>query len=377
MAMSESLESIQADCLERLARGETIEEILARYPEVAEEIRPFLQTASQLSTLSSQPYLAAKRVSRQAFLEQAASMQVSQQPRPFFVLQRLFVSAAMVAMMLILIFSATFAFSSTALPGDALYGAKRTAEQWRLSLTQNADTILELRARYNEERIREIEALLRAGQTAEVEFEGELEAISDDHWIVAGLRVYVQKQTIIEGTPQLGELIRVSGRTEAGQLFADTIMVLTGRPEIELPEQLPVRPSPTATQTRRPTATRLPLISDQTATPTSSPEPTATLTPTATPTETPMPTATPEDGNENEGGSNENEDNDNEGNENEDNENESNENENNDNEDNDNEDNENEDNENESNENESNENEGNENESNENEGNENESNDND
>jgi hypothetical protein len=378
MAMSESLENIQAECLERLAQGESIEEILAHYPDVAEEIRPFLQMASQLSSLSSQPYLAAKRASRQSFLEQAAAMQDSQQPRPFFVLRRLFVSAAIVAAMLVLIFSAAFAFSTTALPGDTLYGTKRTAEQWRLSLTQNADTILELRARYNEERIREIEALLRAGKTAEVEFEGKLESIAADHWIVAGLTVLIQDQTIIEGTPQLGELVRVNGRTDAGQLFADTMMVLTGRLEIELPEQIPATPSPTATRTRRPTATRLPLLTDLTptvsATPTSSPEPTATATPSPTvePTETSLPTPTPEDGNENEGGPN-----DNDSNENEDNDNESNDNESNDNESNDNESNDNESNDNESNDNESNDNEREDNESNDNEREDNESNDND
>lgn len=371
--MSDSLEHILTDCLERLEQGESIEEIVALYPEAAEEIRPFLATASQLSTLSSQPYVAAKRASRQTFLEQATAMNASQQPRPFLILRRLFVSTATVVVMLVLIFSAAFAFSTTALPGDTLYGAKRTAEQWRLGLTQNGDAILELRARYNQERIREIEALLRAGKAAEVEFEGELEAIAEDHWLVAGLTVLLNAETLVEGTPQLGELVRVRGRTDAGQLFANTVMVLTGRFEIEEPEELAPTPMPSATRTRRPTATREPALSDPTPTDTATPSPTPepTLTPTSTPTvepsPTPLPSPTSDDGNE----SNENEGNENEHNENESNENESNENEGNENEHNENEHNENEHNENESNDNERNENELNDNEINDNESNEN------
>lgn len=284
--MSQLDEQQLADSLERLEQGESIEQILKRYPESAAELRSFLATVTQLSALASQPYVAAKQASRQQFLDQAAAMQGVRQPRPIFAWRRLFFSAGAVALMLVFILSTVLFTSTSAIPGEPLYGVKRSMESFRLSLTQNADVILELSARYNQERIQEIEALLGNGQTAGVNFEGVIEAIEADRWTIAGLTVLINPETIVEGSPQVGELAQISGRTDSGQLFASAIMVLTGEPDDTEPELLQASPTPSST----PTATASP---SPTATPSPTPSPEPSATPTATSTSTPEPSPTP------------------------------------------------------------------------------------
>ena len=52
MKKSNEFENILDDCLERLARGETVEQCLESYPEQAAQLRPLLQT-SQLAREAS------------------------------------------------------------------------------------------------------------------------------------------------------------------------------------------------------------------------------------------------------------------------------------------------------------------------------------
>ena len=53
--MTQLSDAILLESLDLLESGETIESILKRYPQVAEELAPFLQTAANLATLSTQP----------------------------------------------------------------------------------------------------------------------------------------------------------------------------------------------------------------------------------------------------------------------------------------------------------------------------------
>jgi uncharacterized protein (DUF433 family) len=43
-----NLTTITDDCLERLARGESVADCLARYPEAADQLAPILSAAEQL-----------------------------------------------------------------------------------------------------------------------------------------------------------------------------------------------------------------------------------------------------------------------------------------------------------------------------------------
>jgi hypothetical protein len=278
-------ESILIDSLDLWEQGDSAEQIMAQYPEAAGEIQPILATAGQLTQLAPQPYLAAKQASQQAFLAEAAALQVA--PAPRFLLRgrtrQLFLSFASLAAIFILVAAALFLSSTSALPGDLLYGAKRFGESGRLLLTGNADAIRELSAEYQAERIREIEALLAEGRAADVEFEGRIEEITVGRWVIAGLVVEVGSDTRIEGTPQVGEIARVAGRTANGRLLASRIMILTGAPR---PPALDDEPALIPTATTTPTPTSEPETTTEPA------EIIAPLAATATPT--PSPTAMPE-----------------------------------------------------------------------------------
>ena len=184
-------------------------------------------------------------------------------------LRRILMPVASLAVVLIFLTVGLISVSASALPGDGLYNVKRTFEAFRLQVASDPEQILELSEQARQERLREIEALLRAGQAADVMFEGEIESIDDEAWIIAGLAVQLDKTTIIEGTPQVGELAMVNGRTVDGLLLAGKIIILTGAPE---PKETP-----------RPVI--IPLVepqADSSATPTTSPTASPSPTPTAT-----------------------------------------------------------------------------------------------
>jgi hypothetical protein len=44
----ERLERVLDECLEGLARGQTVEQCLARHPDLADQLRPMLLTAARL-----------------------------------------------------------------------------------------------------------------------------------------------------------------------------------------------------------------------------------------------------------------------------------------------------------------------------------------
>lgn len=285
-------ESTLLECMNLLEQGYSIEQILSRFPEQADELRPFLQTATQLTTIAPRPTLAAKAHSRQAFLNKAAQAQTAPaRPSPWLQLRRLLLPVASLALFLALFAVALVATSASALPGDLLYDVKRLVEDVRLSRTVDPDALIDLREELAQERLREVEALLRADREAEASFEGPIQALADESWTVAGIEVQLTSQTVVEGKPQLDETALVEGRTEDGQLFASRLVVLTGQPEDEAPETPVATPEPEPTETAVPTETPLPTLT-KTTTPTEEPEAEATETLTPAPTTTPSPTAT-------------------------------------------------------------------------------------
>jgi hypothetical protein len=313
-------EETLAHCLDLLAEGDTIEQILERYPEQQAALRPFLKTAVQLSTLATHPTVAAKERSSQAMLRTAAGMRSAGRPRPSiaFIVRRLLTPVASFALLLFLVGGLALIVSASSLPGDGLYGAKRLVETIRLSPLASPETRASLLESFNEERIREVKALLRAGRDAEVEYEGTIGEVAAGYLMVASIRVEIGDETKIDGSPQVGALAQVRGRTRSGTLTATTIVVLA-EPVLDADDQSERDPenAPVATMTPEPTATTpaLPGATGETSVP--SQPPTETPIPLATPeagldsTPEPIPTTpitTPgDDDNENDAGGNENE----------------------------------------------------------------------
>ena len=290
--MNDTTETILMEALDLLEQGMGAEEIVARYPGRAAELRPFLLTASALTTLAHQPPLVAQAQSKRVFLESTDLIALGNSRSPGGRLRRLVASALAVLLVLLLGGAGLVSASSAAVPGDALYPTKRWAEDVRLNLTANSETAAALREQFRQERIGEVEQLLADGRAAAVSLSGRIDAMDGERWLVAGVPVLVTPVTAIDGRPVVGALVRVDGMTGDQGVIANRVSVLAAVP---MPE-----PAPTETPAPRPTGDGAPGVlppGQPIASPTAtSPTATPVVRPTDPPASTPQsPTATPDD----------------------------------------------------------------------------------
>ncbi len=302
--MDAQLEAELIECLDALAQGEALERILARYPQDTAQLRPLLETAAGLAARRLEPSEAAKMRSREKFLAQAGSLRRTAPRKTLGFLPRLaagFVAAALVAGVL---GTGAVAASGTALPGDPLYGLKRTVEDMRLQSASSPTQRQALQIEFEQRRISETNELLDAGRKGEVEFTGIIEAIQPNAWIVSGLVVQLDANTQIAGTPRINQVAEVHGVTGPTGLRASSISITSTR-EPELTSTPEGTETPQATETLEPTETPAPPTATiaqpaakirPTLVATATPQPANTQQPSAAPrpTETAEPTSTPE-----------------------------------------------------------------------------------
>jgi hypothetical protein len=285
--MDTQLEVKLIECLDALAQGESVEQILARYPQDAAQLRPLLQTAAGLPALRMEPSEAVKMRSRQKFMAQADMLRRTSARKSLGFFPRFatgFVAAGLVA---IVLSTGVVAASGSALPGDPLYGVKRTVENVQLSTSGSPVVRAELQREFEQRRRDETNELLDVGRASEVEFTGSIESIQPNAWIVGGLAVQVEATTSIVGTPQINRLAEVKGATGPSGLRASSITIesageIDSTPEAEgttTPEVKASTETPEPTSTLEPTETAAPTGTPQ---PTRTPRPLVTSRPTAT-----------------------------------------------------------------------------------------------
>ena len=290
--MRSALEPIFVECLDALENGEALDLILQRYPDHAQELRPYLETAVQLERLPIQPTVAAEHTSKQNFLAQAAAMKAAPVV-PWWSNWRQWLRLATALALFLIVFLAGFTYTTaTAVPGDLLYDSKLFIEEFRLQTAGPLQQI-ELVDQFNRERIAEINQLLAAGREEDVAFTGFITTIVDDNTlIIADLTILLSADSVVEGDVAVGYFAEVNGRTQNNTVLASHIIIASPPSEETIPE-----PEPTHTATPQFTATATPTNSNTltvtlTATPTTSPTPTATVTGTPTASLTPSPTNT-------------------------------------------------------------------------------------
>lgn len=302
--MDAQLELKLIECLSLLDEGEPIERILARFPDDAAHLAPMLETAAALPAMRVEPTEVARITSRRVFLGQAAVLREASARRSFPFMRRLAIGLASLALAFVFAGGALVA-SASALPNEALYPVKRAVEDTQLLLA-GADRET-LATRFEQRRRDEVTALLADGHSAAVEFEGIIEAIQPDQWVISGLTTRVGQSTPVAGIPQIGARARVQGRTDGGVLVATFITVEPGA----LPAAAPTAtatpsstPRPSPSPIPSPSATTPPTAKPSpapTRAPSPTPRPAATARPSAPPptqippTEPPAPTSTPEE----------------------------------------------------------------------------------
>jgi hypothetical protein len=225
-------------CLQALDQGADLESCLARYPKLADELRPILDAAieARSAAVTDVPVDVARR-GRARVLQAAAEMReqrIASPALPFWRRQgffgaRFYRLAATTAVVIIFLLTGGTGLvnaSNGALPGDKLYPVKRSWEGVQLAFVFNPQTKSELEHKFEHERVQEIEELYSEKRFELVNFQGVVEAQQPNLWRISGLDVAVEKETVYTGEIVPGAFVQVVGETDDGIIKAKRIILL-------------------------------------------------------------------------------------------------------------------------------------------------------
>lgn len=355
--MNREFEEALQSCLDLIRGGrESVDSVVARYPEFADDLRAQLEIALWLSTSSTalDPRPGFVSASRHRLV---SKIQQEQQPvmatpltwgerlQQFLSVQKVAPVAFVFILMLALFVSGTVVSASQkSLPGDDLYTVKRTLEQIALATSLDEVNDAELQIQFVENRLSEVQALIVEERYEEVaesidEYEEQvsktleiINTVSDqDRFLAYDLAVQLdgilaEQKSILavlsKNTPDsvgfnvthrlwtVSEIVKLNAEelaifvppppSDQPTAVPTSAPTRTPRPTPTLaPTQRPFLPSPTPTKTQKPPTQKppTPIPPTNAPLPTNTPAPTNTPLPTdkPVPTNTPVPTAIPTD----------------------------------------------------------------------------------
>lgn len=230
--MEGPLEDIIIAALDDLDQGHGVDEILSRYPQMREELRPILETAARLSALTVRPSPEARNASRRRFLSQAERLRqngpAGNAPPPW---RRFVYAFASFAVFLALLGVILIPPSGDAIPGDILYPVKRSAESVQLYLAPDEEKASLLET-YENERNREVYEMLEIGRDGRAGYVGIVKAIGPDRWEIGRITAHIDEFTEINGDPQVGARVEAHCLIKDGQVTAESLTVLEPPAEI-------------------------------------------------------------------------------------------------------------------------------------------------
>ena len=323
-------------CLDLIRGGrETIDSVVALYPEFADELRAQLEIATWLTSagtaLDPRPgFVSASRsrlisrIQQESRTPEPVPLSWSERLQHFFSAPKLAPVGFVLVLMLGLFVSGTVVSASRkAIPGDDLYRVKLTLEQIALATSLDEKSDAELQIQMVENRLTEVQALIvekRYEEVAET-IEESTEQISKTLEIIKTVReenrflavdlanqlsgILDEQKSILavlsKNTPQAinANIYRVWVSSGIVKLTADDIAnIVPPPPPAPPPTKIPTiaptstpRPRPTLAPTQPPAPTPTKTRRPPTAVPpTNTPRPTITPVP---PTNTPLPTNTP------------------------------------------------------------------------------------
>lgn len=237
------LDEALEEALVALERGQGIDDIVARHPDLKDELRAFLQAAQaarQAGQFKVPPSLSeAPRIN---LLRHAADLRRSRPSPRKRVIAPVLRYAMSLALVAVLVVTSTrlVSASSGALPGDQLYSVKRSWEDLQLFLVFQEEDHQLLESRFTQERLDETNRLLVQGRTAPITFSGLVMHQQDGTWLVSGIRVSITASSIMPARPiGEGEPVMITGVTASdGTVVAQDVQLL--QPGVSLP---PLEPS--------------------------------------------------------------------------------------------------------------------------------------
>jgi hypothetical protein len=206
-------QSLFQECLELIRSGESLEDVLARHPRQANELRPLLKAAllAQEAGKDIQPNTIAQSRSLGRFLSEAQQARQSQPRKMGLLSLRLVYRLVILLAVIIIATGSAVAASAQALPGQPLYMVKLATENTRLMLTGDPRQRLELEQSFDQERANEVEQLIRLSRSISVNFIGTLSKKDTKEWVVSGITVLLPAGSKIASDIEEGYQVIVSG----------------------------------------------------------------------------------------------------------------------------------------------------------------------
>ncbi len=162
-------ENILDECLDRLDRGETLEQCLQSYPEQAAQLEPLLQMAQAVRKASAiLPRSEFKARARYEF-HSAFQAEATKKRQSLFSLRPRWAVALMVVSILLLVGGGTAVAASNSMPDSSLYPVKLAAEQVQLTLTPSNTGKARLCAVLTDRRVAEIICMASRGDARRIE----------------------------------------------------------------------------------------------------------------------------------------------------------------------------------------------------------------
>ena len=171
MSRKIKIEDILDNCLERLFKGESIEDCLRDYPWQASELEPLLKTSLALlqksAAIQPNPEFKANVGSQlQGMLR--AKRDKAEKKAMGSIWRRRWAVAMSTVLVVLLAGIGTVAASADALPDESLYAVKLATEQARIALAFSGTDRVELHIQFAERRATEIAEMARQGESGEI-----------------------------------------------------------------------------------------------------------------------------------------------------------------------------------------------------------------
>jgi hypothetical protein len=273
--MSMPIDLLLDECLDQIRQGQSLESCLAAHPREAEALRPLLETAAALDTVTVQrsseaafhqgrermiaaveQEFPAQAVSGSAFSRYSVRILTwitGKDNVDMKLATRLAMAVVLVLALVVVAGLGTTAVSaSNALPGDALYPVKTSAQNVQLMFTWNAEARQALESHFQEEYRNDVRTLMQDGRQAQVRFVGTLDAVDNNLWVVGGLPVSVDQATTLSGNLQPGDVVLVEAVVQKDGSILASHLSLDGSAGRH-PEDLPATPVNTPALTPAPT----------------------------------------------------------------------------------------------------------------------------
>jgi hypothetical protein len=234
-----AIDPVLDQCIQEMRAGRGLEECLSDHPAQAEELRPYLVMAQQLLEIpgthsSDAEFIAGrqrmlsrlhhqhpKSASGAHFIETAASAIQSWMGKGIWNMNSYVRHLITVLLVCLLAGIIVVKASANNLPGSPLYAIKTGWEKTRLALTFDQGSRTSLINQFQAERKREITSLVQLHRSQVVNFTGKLTQLSDHEWVVDGLTILINDQTLIHGSPGIDDLVTIAIQTtEDGTLLA-------------------------------------------------------------------------------------------------------------------------------------------------------------